>query len=99
MRILTLLALVLAIGCSATVGSSLSLAEDTVSVCTDQCNAVGFTLGSLVIVEGQVGCVCHPEGAPTSSVGSAGAAGGTAAVLLQRQAAQASQAAQATQAQ
>jgi hypothetical protein len=63
---------------------------DAPAKCSDYCSKMGLTLGAVVIMAGNVGCVCTPLHG-TSSVRDAApaTAGGMVAILIQQKQAQA----------
>lgn len=75
--------------CSANVGAGkLSIPADSQQTCENQCHAVGEALDSMVLIAGQVGCVCRPPGAAPGegpAKVSASAGGAAALVLAQQQ--------------
>jgi len=65
---------------------------DAPAKCSDYCSKMGLTLGAVVIMAGNVGCVCTPVhgGSSAQSAGSA-TAGGMVTILIQQQRARAAQ--------
>jgi hypothetical protein len=61
---------------------------DAPGKCADYCSKMGLTLGAVVVMAGNVGCVCTPVHAGGSSARDTApaAAGGMVAILLQQQA-------------
>lgn len=79
--------LALAAGCAAQVGTKSPIPKDAAAQCKAQCEATGMTLSALVIVDGQIGCVCNPPAAPATAATQRASAGIVATVLLQNAAA------------
>jgi hypothetical protein len=75
-------------GCTAQVGSSLSVPPDSKEICTNYCSEIGMTLSAVAIMANNVGCVCkvNAESAdskePTSEE-SGSVTGGMATIMLQ----------------
>jgi len=60
---------------------------DAPATCSDYCSKMGLTLGAVVIMAGNVGCVCTPVHGGSSLRDTAPAtAGGMVAILIQQQA-------------
>ena len=65
---------------------------DAPATCSDYCSKMGLTLGAVVVMAGQVGCVCTPvHGASSAQEVAPATAGGMVAILIQQQQAQALQ--------
>ena len=63
---------------------------DAPAKCSDYCSQMGLTLGAVVVMAGNVGCVCTPVHGGSSARDTAPAtAGGMVAILIQQQQAQA----------
>jgi hypothetical protein len=71
-----------AAGCTAPVGvRNVSVPPDAAATCASQCNGIGLSLSSVVIMAEHVGCVCGaaPAAAPAAP---GAAAGGMAAIMI-----------------
>lgn len=66
---------------------------DASATCAGYCSKMGLTLGAVVVMAGNVGCVCTPVNGGGSSAQKVApaAAGGMVAILIQQQQAQAAQ--------
>jgi hypothetical protein len=65
---------------------------DAPAKCSDYCSKMGLTLGAVVIMAGNVGCVCTPlHGGSSAREVAPATAGGMVAILIQQQQAQAAQ--------
>ena len=86
----------LASSCMTPVGAgALTVPLDAPAKCSDYCSKMGLTLGAVVIMAGNVGCVCTPLHGSSSVRDTAPAtAGGMVAILIQQQQARAAQAQQ-----
>lgn len=75
-------------GCGAVQASNRDeLPMENVTQCQSLCSSVNMTLGAVVVVANQTGCVCEVSGRSEAG-GSSSATGGAVAQLLQQQAAQ-----------
>lgn len=70
--------------------------RDSTAQCASQCAYIGLGLDSVVIMAGNLGCVCRapvavpPSAAPSSAPSASGSAGGVTAIMIaQQQAAEA----------
>lgn len=85
---LFLLGSLLVAACNAPVGAGgLAVPSDSAQTCAQQCHDVGMGLDSMVMIAGQVGCVCRPAGSPPASnaatgAGASASAGGAAALIV-----------------
>ena len=84
---LSLATLGLGTACGATVGTSsgVSVPKDSPSTCATFCTDMGMTLGAVVIMANNVGCVCSPNKAAALDDKSATVAGGMAAIEAQEE--------------
>jgi len=65
---------------------------DAPTKCSDYCSKMGLTLGAVVVMAGNVGCVCTPvHGGSSAQSAGAASAGGMVAILVQQQQARAAQ--------
>ncbi|HTQ45216.1 MAG TPA: hypothetical protein VMI75_20795 [Polyangiaceae bacterium] len=66
---------------------------DAPAKCSDYCSKMGLTLGAVVIMAGNVGCVCTPlhGGGSSAREAAPATAGGMVAILIQQQQARAAQ--------
>lgn len=65
---------------------------DAPATCSGYCSKMGLTLGAVVVMAGNVGCVCTPvHGASSAQEVAPATAGGMVAILIQQQQAQAQQ--------
>ena len=65
---------------------------DAPAKCSDYCSKMGLTLGAVVIMAGNVGCVCTPlHGGSSAREAAPATAGGMVAILIQQQQARAAQ--------
>ncbi len=91
---LSLLAL-LAASCATPVGAGPfgHVPFDAPATCSGYCSKMGLTLGAVVVMAGNVGCVCTPVHGSTASTQDVApaTAGGMVAILIQQQQAQAQQ--------
>jgi hypothetical protein len=58
--------------------------RDAATTCKAQCESIGMTLGSVVIIANNTGCVCSAKSAPAAPTAEA-AAGGMALLMLNQQ--------------
>lgn len=60
---------------------------DAPATCSGTCSKMGLTLGAVVVMAGNVGCVCTPLGHGGTSAGETApaTAGGMVAILIQEQ--------------
>ena len=85
---------ILATSCMTPVGAGAfgQVPIDAPAKCSDYCSKMGLTLGAVVIMAGNVGCVCTPVHGTSSVRDTAPAtAGGMVAILIQQQQARAAQ--------
>ena len=78
----------LATSCMTPVGAgAMTVPLDAPAKCSDYCSKMGLTLGAVVVMAGNVGCVCTPVHAGASSARDTApaAAGGMVAILIQQQ--------------
>lgn len=66
---------------------------DAPATCSGYCSKMGLTLGAVVVMAGNVGCVCTPVGHGGSSAQDVApaTAGGMVAILVQQEQARAAQ--------
>jgi hypothetical protein len=78
---------ILATSCMTPVGAgALTVPIDAPAKCSDYCSKMGLTLGAVVIMAGNVGCVCTPmHGGSSAQESAPAAAGGMVAILIQQQ--------------
>jgi hypothetical protein len=76
------------VACQATVGvgGAITVPKDAQSTCAGICSGLGMSLGSVVIMASNVGCVCDPKGTPSAHAGSSSASGGMAAIMIAEEA-------------
>jgi hypothetical protein len=83
---------VLVAGCEATVGTGgiIVVPRDAASRCVTICSDIGTTLNAVVVMAGNVGCVCNPPSAHAQADDTSGrqasAAGGMTAIILAEEA-------------
>jgi hypothetical protein len=77
----------LATSCMTPVGAgAMTVPLDAPAKCSDYCSKMGLTLGAVVIMAGNVGCVCTPlHGGSSSREAAPASAGGMVAILIQQQ--------------
>ena len=77
MRTLIALIALSATGCVAAVGTQgmVTVPKDSPHTCTRFCNEMGLTLSAVVVMASNVGCVCTPPIAVSTTQGAAATAG------------------------
>lgn len=77
------LAALLVSGCAATVGTGpgFYVPSDSANSCRTQCQSIDLSLGAVVVIANNVGCVCQPKGSVATRDGSVAVAGGMAALM------------------
>jgi hypothetical protein len=75
------------VGCTAQVGSSLTVPDDAGQTCKDHCSAIGMTLSAVAIMANNVGCICEPVGNSDGAVAreASSVAGGMTVVLMEEE--------------
>ncbi len=72
------------VACSAPVGrGGLHLPKDAPATCAEQCESLGMGLDSVVIMAGNVGCVCRAQKSVAAGAPNGSGAAGMAALLVQ----------------
>lgn len=80
----TVALLVSSVACSAPVGrGGLHLPKDAPATCAEQCESMGMGLDSVVIMAGNVGCVCRAQKSVAAGSLDGSGAAGMAALLVQ----------------
>lgn len=66
-------------------GETVTVPKDAPVTCANFCSDMGMSLGAVVVMANNVGCVCNPNKTATTEGKSASAAGGMAAIVIQQQ--------------